>query len=87
MEPTVPELLAEGVKLMVVGMTIVFSFLLLLVGMLFGMSRLASPLSPDQGVRAGSPTEGAPGLEVEVDARLAAAIVAAVSYYRRARQS
>jgi oxaloacetate decarboxylase gamma subunit len=78
------ELLMEGVWLMVTGMTIVFAFLLLLVGMLFGMSRLAAWLQP-----AGSAPEpaaaprpnpaDAPGV---ADPRTAAVIAAALRYHR-----
>ncbi|MFZ0790797.1 MAG: OadG family protein [Chromatiaceae bacterium] len=87
MEPSVPELLAEGVKLTAVGMTIVFGFLLLLVGILLGMSRLVSRLAPDQAVPERPVPPNLPGLASESDPRLAAAITAAVSYYRRNRRT
>ncbi len=81
MEPTVAELLLEALKLMVIGMTTVYGFLLLLVGMLFGMSRLANRLSPPVPVTGGPATrnlqDGAEGR------RVAAAISAAVEYRRR----
>jgi len=87
MEPSVPELLAEGVKLTAVGMTIVFGFLLLLVGILIGMSRLVSRLAPDQAVPDRPAPPNLPGSASEADRRLAAAIAAAVSFYRRGRRS
>ena len=87
MEPSVHELLAEGVKLMAVGMTIVFGFLLLLVGILLGMSRLISRLAPEQAVPERPAPPNPPGLATEADPRLAAAIAAAVSFYRRGRRS
>lgn len=72
-------MLVEGLMLMVVGMTIVFSFLLLLVGMLFGMSWLTARLAPEPVAAAADVAVGAPG---EGDARLAAAVSAAIHLYR-----
>jgi oxaloacetate decarboxylase (Na+ extruding) subunit gamma len=63
--------------LMVVGMTIVFSFLLLLVGMLFGMSWLSARLAPE--VQA-PPAPG--GAQADADADLVAAVTAAIHCYR-----
>jgi oxaloacetate decarboxylase gamma subunit len=81
MEPNVSELLLEGVGLMAVGMTIVFSFLLLLVGMLFGMSRVANRLAPPEVLAAsGAPVAREDGAQ---DPRTAAVIAAALRYHRR----
>jgi oxaloacetate decarboxylase gamma subunit len=81
MEPNVSELLLEGVGLMAIGMTIVISFLLLLVGMLFGMSRLANRLAPPEVLAA--PAATVPRGDGAKDPRTAAVIAAALQYHRR----
>lgn len=83
MDASVGEMLVEGLKLMAVGMSIVFSFLLLLVGVLFGMSKMASRLVPESLVPAAEAAGmGASGTSGTEDSRIAA-IAAAVGYYRR----
>lgn len=84
MEATIADLLIDALKLMVIGMTVVYGFLLLLVGILLGMSRWATRLAAggagqDEAaqVAAHSGTPG-PG-----DPRLVAAITIAVERYRR----
>jgi len=71
----------EGVRLMVLGMGIVFSFLVLLVFVMRGMSRLAAALTPSPDI-APTPTavSSAPG---EPDQAVVAAITAAVERFRR----
>ncbi len=87
MEPAVVDLLIEGVGLMVIGMTIVFAFLLLLVGTLFLMSSLVAHLGPKS-----QPLEALPGGEArepgagDEDPRLVAVIASAVSEYHRRRR-
>lgn len=88
MEPAVLDLLGEGVKLLVIGMTIVFAFLLLLVGSLFLLSALVARLGPKP-----QPVEvlprgeaGRPGAG-EADPRRVAAIAAAIREYRRCHRS
>ncbi len=75
-------LIGEGLRLMAIGMSIVFAFLLLLVGVLTLMSRLvlryapeAEPLAPAGG--APFPVGGGPR-----DEELAVVIAAAVAKYR-----
>lgn len=83
MEPSVGELVLEGVGLMAIGMTIVFSFLLLLVGMLFAMSRLANRLAPPEAMPA--LPGAAPTVQGPQDPRTAAVIAAALRYHHRRR--
>lgn len=87
MEPTVTELLIEGLKLMMVGMTIVFGFLLLLVAMLFGMSGLASRLASDQAPADSGQSLPAFGGAGAADLRRVAVIAAAVRQYRYSHRS
>jgi oxaloacetate decarboxylase gamma subunit len=84
MEPAVLDLLSEGVKLTVIGMTIVFAFLLLLVGALFLLSTLVARLGPrPQPLEALPRGEArAPGSGV-ADPRLGAVIDSAIREYRR----
>ncbi len=84
MEPAVVDLLIEGLGLMVIGMTIVFTFLLLLVGSLFLMSSLAARLGPKSEPLETLPRSGARALGAgEADSHLIAVIASAVSEYRR----
>lgn len=82
MQTGVAELLLESLRLMAAGMTIVFAFLLLLVGLLTLMSRLVRRLTPapSPGDPSSAP-EGPERLEGQERAR-AAAIVAAIAHYR-----
>jgi oxaloacetate decarboxylase gamma subunit len=80
----ISDMLMSGVKLMTVGMGIVFVFLLTLVFVMKGMSRLAMSIAERQG---GSealtyPSAGAAQGEDNVRGDLIAVISAAVSRYR-----
>lgn len=88
MEPAVLDLLGEGVMLLVIGMTIVFAFLLLLVGSLFLLSALVARLGPKPPPVEALPRgeAGAPGAG-EADPRLVAVIAAAIREYRRRHRS
>ncbi len=78
------DLLMSGVNLMLVGMGIVFIFLLMLVFTMKAMSRLAAYIAERQG-SAGTLTHPTPGIAVDqgkVRGDLIAVISAAVSQYR-----
>ncbi len=81
------ELMMEGVILMVLGMGIVFFFLVVLVFALFGMSRVASMIEARHGAGA-APTAEMPSVPVAADAggELIAVIGAAVARYRASRR-
>ncbi len=83
----VSALLMEGVWLMLLGMGIVFTFLIILVFALYGMSRLAAAIERRRGaVPLSAATEGAPHLvDQAADDELAAVIGAAVARYRSTR--
>lgn len=83
MDTSTNALLMEGLGLMAVGMSIVFAFLLLLVGMLFAMSWLAARLSPAPAMPepAGSGAESA-AAQAGADRRRAAVIAAVLRYHR-----
>lgn len=84
MEPAVLGLLGEGVKLMGIGLTIVFAFLLLLVGALFLMSALVARLSPkSQPLEAPHQAEAHAPVAVQGDIPVVAVIAAAIREYRR----
>jgi oxaloacetate decarboxylase gamma subunit len=76
-------LMIEGLRLMVIGMGIVFAFLLVLVVSLRLMSVVARRLAPD-GPAASSGPVSAPAADVP-DPALVAVIAAAVHRYRRKR--
>lgn len=78
---TVTASLLEGLRLMLIGMGLVFLFLLLLVGVLRAMSWLAARVYPEETSLA--PAVPAPERGAEERARLAAVISAAVARYRR----
>ena len=84
MDTAVVDLLLEGLRLMVVGLTGVFAFLLLLVGSLFALSGLAVHLDskppPSGGPRQGVGEGVAPEAR---DPHLAALITAAIATYRQ----
>lgn len=84
----IADMLMSGVNLMVVGMGIVFIFLLVLVFAMKGMSRLAMLMSERQGDAEGLSYQpaitGQPAVGVRGD--LIAVISAAVSRYRTTHQ-
>lgn len=86
----VTDLMMEGVKLMFLGMGIVFSFLLLLVGAMTGMSRLARALEGDttiKPIRSVSIPNSIPKKDVDqIDSSLVAAISASIKMYRDSRR-
>ncbi len=70
----VSELMMAGVQLMFVGMGIVFTFLLVLVVTMNGMSRLAKALEGEQ--------PAVPSASGETDEALVSVISAAIKRYR-----
>ncbi len=78
------ELLMEGVWLMLLGMGIVFTFLIVLVFALYGMSRLAAAIERrHDAVPLTAATESAPHLvDQAAEGELIAVIGAAVARYR-----
>jgi oxaloacetate decarboxylase gamma subunit len=83
----VSDLLVEGLGLMLIGMGIVFAFLMMLVAVLRLMSGFAGRLSPEP--RAVSAASGAPAAEgagAPDQGELVAVISAAVARYRRGRR-
>ena len=77
----VSAMLLEGVRLMVIGMGIVYVFLLLLVGILRLLSQAIQRWAPEPPPAPAS-TTGA-GVNAEIPGELLAVIAAAVSRYRR----
>ena len=78
------ELMVEGLRLMVIGMGIVFVFLIVLVALLRLMSLVAGRLAPAAPVALPEPVPAsAPGAP---DQTLVAVITAAIHRYRRARR-
>lgn len=80
MEPSIGELVFSGVKLMFIGMGIVFLFLALLVWVISATSKLFQRYSPElthSGVPAANLNAGA-----EDDAELIAAITAAIHQHQ-----
>lgn len=84
----VSTMLLEGVRLMVIGMGIVYAFLLLLVGILRLLSQAIQRWAPEPppatatGAGPGPGRSGA-GVNAEIPGELLAVIAAAVSRYRR----
>ena len=87
------EILQEGLNLMLLGMGIVFTFLVVLVFALMGMSRIAAALEPSHGLAArdsaaASPAMAptTPGAGAEIDGEIIAAITAAVARFRATKR-
>jgi oxaloacetate decarboxylase gamma subunit len=80
-------LIAEGVKLMVIGMSTVFAFLALLVGALFAMSSLAARLEAKTQTldERAPPGFGAAAPDDAKDPRRIAVIAAAIVVHRSRR--
>ena len=76
-----PDLLMDGLRLMAIGMGIVFAFLLLLVGVMRAMSAVAMRVAPEPGLAAADRIRGV--AEEQADSELVAVITAAVARYRR----
>ncbi|MEA3276949.1 MAG: OadG family protein [Pseudomonadota bacterium] len=74
-------LLMEGLRLMAIGMGIVFAFLLLLVGVLRVMSLAVMRFAPGEPAPASGPVSEAP----VTDGELVAVITAAIARYREGR--
>ncbi|MEW6038316.1 MAG: OadG family protein [Pseudomonadota bacterium] len=83
MESSIPELLLAGSRLMLIGMTIVFLFLALLVGVIHATSRLIGRYSLEEPV-ALKPADVAPVRSAggEDEAEIVAAITAAIHRYQ-----
>jgi len=72
----ISELMMAGLQLMLVGMGIVFAFLMVLVVTMNGMSRLAISIEGEQPAATAAKTAG------ETDEALVAVISAAIKRYR-----
>ncbi|MDD2767780.1 MAG: OadG family protein [Methylococcus sp.] len=83
MESSIPELMLVGTRLMFIGMTIVFLFLALLVGVIHTASRLVERYSPDEPA-ALKPAKvmPEPSASGEDEAEIVAAITAAIHRYQ-----
>lgn len=83
MESSLPELLLAGAKLMLIGMSIVFLFLMLLVWVIDTAARLIQRYSPDEpGLLQPESGVSAPSVSGEADAEIVAAIAAAIHRYQ-----
>ena len=82
---SVPELLAEGLNVTLLGMGVVFVLLGLLVFVVHGMSRLAQALEGEQPVSEAAAAAGVAG-GIQADQELISAITAAIHRYRRAHR-
>ncbi|MEL0585428.1 MAG: OadG family protein [Candidatus Thiodiazotropha sp. (ex. Lucinoma kazani)] len=85
----ITDLLMSGVNLMGIGMTIVFTFLLVLVFAMKGMSKLALFVSERQGVSetlSSHPLTTGQGQQAGMRGDLVAVITAAINTYRTTHQ-
>ncbi len=76
------DLVSEGLKFMVLGMLIVFIFLVILVQVMKLQAKIISKYFPDKAVQA-APVSTNAGLEAEKEAHHVAAIVAAIKEFRK----
>jgi oxaloacetate decarboxylase gamma subunit len=76
------DLIIESLRLMGIGMGIVFSFLLLLIGLLRVMSAVALRLAPAEPQPPRSPLQGGGSSPQADDDELIAVIAAAIGRYR-----
>lgn len=83
MEPQ--ELISHSVELMLLGMGTVFTFLTLLVLCTHLMSRILQRLAPEAPPSESAPASAGPGAAGTPDARLRAAIIAAIHAHRAKR--
>ncbi len=82
MDTAVADLLIEGLWLMAIGLSIVFAFLVTLVGLLVLMSKAVARWGPEETLTA--TTAGGHAITApEDDARLIAVIGAAIQVHRR----
>jgi len=83
MESSIGDLVASGVKLMLIGMSIVFSFLALLVGIISVSAKLFNRYSPEAPTHLSQPGAAhGSAASVETDGDLLAAITAAIRRYQ-----
>lgn len=82
MDTAVADLLVEGLWLTVIGLGIVFSFLLVLVGLLVLMSKAVARWGPDEPLPA-NPAVSHPVTQPQDEPRLIGVIAAAIHQYRR----
>lgn len=82
MDTGVGDLLIEGLWLMLIGLGIVFSFLLLLVGLLVLMSKAVARWGPDEPLRE-APVVFQQTRQPQDEPHLIGVIAAAVHQYRR----
>jgi oxaloacetate decarboxylase gamma subunit len=76
------ELVVEGLWLMVIGMTIVYAFLMMLVGFLTLMSKAVARWATEEPLPVTSPAAAAPTAPAAGDPRLGAVISAAIQTHR-----
>jgi oxaloacetate decarboxylase (Na+ extruding) subunit gamma len=87
MDPAVVDLLVEGLWLMGIGMGIVFSFLLILVGTLHLMSKAVARWGPEEALPATVDTAHTPAGRATGGDRLIAVITAAIHEHRKRHRS
>jgi len=85
MEPSTSELLFSGIKLMFIGMTIVYLFLALLVWVINVTAGLIQRYSPEVPAHLQPPAEGGVSSSETVRREVIAAISAAIHQYQKKR--
>ena len=82
-------MIAAGFKLMVLGMLVVFVYLILMIFLINAFSKLLAPFTKREKEAQGTPPKPGGGKPPKKDdseqSRLAAAVVAAISAYRKSR--